>query len=682
MEIYVNAGARRFGSGTKERPYQTIQQAADIAQPGDRIWVAPGIYRENVNPKHAGKPGARIEYRAIENGKAVITGAEEVRHWEPLQDHPQVYLIRIPNGFFGEFNPYTRLVEGDWFDASHIAHLGEVYLGNKSLYEVTKLEDVLQPQIYEASWDPEATVYTWYTKQDEITDETLIYANFQGKNPNEEKVEINVRQNCFYPQKEEVGFITFSGFTVTKAATQWAPPTACQEGMIGPHWSRGWIIEDCDISHSKCSGISLGKYYQMGNDNKWMKGKYKDGTQTQRDCVMIAQKDGWTKERIGHHIIRRCRIHDCGQTGIVGHLGGAFSLIENNQIYRINNKQNLAGAEIGGIKMHAAIDVIFRGNHIHHCTRGIWLDWEAQGTRVTQNLFHDNTLATKGKLKREHLEGLGEDLFVEVSHGPTLVDHNIFLSERAIKMPTQGLACVHNLIAGGLVSVGIGTDNGAPTLPSARYTPYHVPHGTEVVGFMTILHGDDRFYNNIFLQRKVRPFMEEAKRMMAEAENTWDDNNVAVGTAVFDQAYETREEWEEHFNGYCGMGADPSNRYYLHLPIYAHGNTYLNGAKAWKKEKDAILDTEHPVRLELIEEEGSWKLNTNLFVLVSGQRRKMISSQTLGEAFEPEEGYENPDGSTIVFNQDFFGHTTGEHPIVGPIECEEEMTEVIFGDVC
>ena len=130
------------------------------------------------------------------------------------------------------------------------------------------------------------------------------------------------------------------------------------------------------------------------------------------------------------------------------------------------------------------------------------------------------------------------------------------------------------------------------------------------------------------------------------------------------------------------MGADPSNRYYLHLPIYAHGNTYLNGAKAWKKEKDAILDTEHPVRLELIEEEGSWKLNTNLFVLVSEQRRKMISSQTLGEAFEPEEGYENPDGSTIVFNQDFFGQTTGEHPIVGPIECEEEMTEVIFGDVC
>ena len=54
--------------------------------------------------------------------------------------------------------------------------------------------------------------------------------------------------------------ITLSGFEVSQAATQWAPPTAYQEGMIGPHWSKGWIIEDCEVYESKCSGISLGKY--------------------------------------------------------------------------------------------------------------------------------------------------------------------------------------------------------------------------------------------------------------------------------------------------------------------------------------------------------------------------------------------------------------------------------------
>lgn len=155
-------------------------------------------------------------------------------------------------------------------------------------------------------------------------------------------------------------------------------PTAYQEGMVGPHWSKGWIIEDCEIYESKCSGISLGKYLQPENDNKWLKWKYKDGTQTERDCICQASYEGWDKEHISSHIVRRCEIHDCGQTGIVGHLGGVFSVIEDNHIHHINNKQNLAGAEIGGIKMHAAIDVIFRRNHIHNCTRGLWLDWQAQ----------------------------------------------------------------------------------------------------------------------------------------------------------------------------------------------------------------------------------------------------------------------------------------------------------------
>lgn len=208
--------------------------------------------------------------------------------------------------------------------------------------------------------------------------------------------------------------------------------------MVGPHWSKGWIIEDCEISDSKCSGISLGKYRQPNNDNKWLKWKFKDGTQTERDCICQAQREGWTKENIGSHIIRRCNIHDCGQTGIVGHLGGVFSIIEDNHIHHINNKQNLAGAEIGGIKMHAAIDVIIRRNHFHHCTRGLWLDWQAQGTRVTQNLFHDNTLPNEENANPEGMDGIGEDIFIEISHGPTLVDNNVLLSDRAMKLGNTG----------------------------------------------------------------------------------------------------------------------------------------------------------------------------------------------------------------------------------------------------
>lgn len=672
MKIYVDANMLHSGDGTREHPYSTIQEAAERAEAGDEVLVMPGIYREHVNPVSAGTEDARIVYRSVEPLKAVITGAELLEHWEPMEGG--VWTARVPNSLFGAYNPYTTLVSGDWFIATFIAHTGDVYLNGKSMYEVTELEKVLHPEKSKASWDPEFSVYTWYSRQDPEKDETVFYANFHEYDPNRECVEISVRANCFYPLKEGVSYITLSGFTVRQAATQWAPPTAYQEGMIGPHWSRGWIIEDCEISESKCSGISLGKYLQEENNNKWLHWKYKDGTQTERDCICQAQREGWTKERIGHHIVRRCHIHDCGQTGIVGHLGGVFSLIEDNHIHHINNKQNLAGAEIGGIKMHAAIDTIFRRNHIHHCTRGIWLDWQAQGTRVTQNLFHDNTLPALSwteEPSEEAFTGVGEDVFVEVSHGPTLIDNNIFLSARALKLATQGIALVHNLIGGSLAAVGRGTDNGAKTLSSPRYTPYHVPHRTEIAGFMTILHGDARFCNNIFVQQKVNPFVAAKEELLKN--DPWDDGCVTVGLAKYN-GYPTLDEWKREFDGYCGMGSEPSDRYYMHLPVWAEGNVYFNGAQPWEKETGAAVDTEHAVSLELTEEDGSWILRTNLGALAGVRNdgsRKLICTETLGMAFEPEEAFENPDGTPITFDEDYFGSPRAQHPSAGPFESWE-----------
>ena len=315
MIIYVDASVIQTGNGTKENPFKTIQEAAAKALPGDEVIVAPGLYREAVNPIHAGTADKRITYRSAIKGQAHITGSEAVKDWENVEG--TVWKAVIPNGIFGDYNPFTTLVSGDWFIATFIAHTGDVYLNEKSMYEVTTLDKVKNPQKSTISWDPDFSVYTWYAEQDEANNQTIIYANFHEKDPNKENVEISVRRNCFYPESEGIGYITLSGFRISQAATQWAPPTAYQEGMVGPHWSKGWIIEDCEIYESKCSGISLGKYLQPENDNKWLKWKYKDGTQTERDCICQASYEGWDKEHIGSHIVRRCEIHDCGQTGIV-----------------------------------------------------------------------------------------------------------------------------------------------------------------------------------------------------------------------------------------------------------------------------------------------------------------------------------------------------------------------------
>ena len=54
MIYYVNANASRDGNGSREMPFRRINDAAKIALPGDEIVVAPGVYREYVNPQHAG----------------------------------------------------------------------------------------------------------------------------------------------------------------------------------------------------------------------------------------------------------------------------------------------------------------------------------------------------------------------------------------------------------------------------------------------------------------------------------------------------------------------------------------------------------------------------------------------------------------------------------------------------
>lgn len=655
MKIYVNQAAGREGCGTREMPFRWINDAARIARPGDEVIVAPGIYRESVDPIFAGEADARIVYRSQEPLGALITGAEEIKNWEPYQGN--TWVCRVDNGVFGGYNPYTTIVGGDWYFAPLVRHTGAVYLNDRQLYETETLEECLRGEVYAPSWEPEWSVYKWYTCQE--GHQTVIYANFQGKNPNEEKVEINVRRNCFMPSKTGVNYITFSGFRVSKAATTWAPPAAYQDGMIGPHWSKGWIIEDCDISGSKCCGISLGKYLDPENDHYFTRKHVKSPTQMERDAVCRGQYHGWLKEKVGGHIVRRCKIHHCEQTGIVGRMGAVFSLIEDNEIYNINNMQQLGGAEIAGIKLHAAIDVVMRRNHIHHCTMGIWCDWQAQGTRISQNLLHDNNppesvASAKGGM-------MSQDVFVEVSHGPTLIDNNIMLSRASLRLAAQGVACVHNLMLGAFTAVGGGTDMTVNGVNQPRYTPYHIRHRTEVAGFMTILHGDNRIYNNIFVQNwpvTQTEVKQDMGFMMAD--------NQTVGTGVFDE-YPTYEDWIAHFD--LDKPADMrklTEYHFAHLPVWIDGNAYFNGAVSWKKEEHALIDGEHPVRVQLEKRDGGYFLNTNLYEFMGDFRDGVITSDGLGYAFEPEQRFEDPDGTAISFDRDYAGNHRGPAPLPGP----------------
>lgn len=604
-EYHVSVRGDDGNAGSADRPFRTISAAARVAQPGDVITVHAGVYRERVTPPRGGTSEAnRIVYQAAAGEDVVISGAEVIKGWSLFQ--PGVWKVAIPNTFFGSYNPYQDLIVGDWFNGKgRPHHTGEVYLNGKSLWETNLLERVLHPVTYAAGRDLEGSTWAWFTESDETN--TYIYANFHDRDPNQELVEINVRDSCFYPDQPGRDYITVRGFTLKQAATQWAAPTAEQIGLIGTHWSKGWIIENNVISDAKCSCVTLGKDRKTGH-NVWINDPSKDGAIHYNEVIERALAIGWSKEKIGSHIVRNNTISNCEQAGIAGSLGAVFSQIYGNHIHNVWAKRQFAGAEMGGIKLHAAIDVVVRNNRIHNAGRGLWLDWMAQGTRVSGNLFYDNTT---------------DDIFVEVDHGPFLIDNNVLLSEISLRDWSEGGAYVHNLFGGRISS--------SPELN--RETPYHAAHSTAVAGLRNIHGGDDRFYNNLF-----------------------------VGGAQPAQASGAGPESARRFDGY-GLWVYDTRE----AALLTGGNVYFGEARPYAREKAPVVAKDAALGPALVEEGGHGYLTINLGAELDRVQTQLVTGGLLGKARVPGLTYENPDGSAVVVDADFGGRRrNGPRPSAGP----------------
>lgn len=609
MIYYVEQKAEPFGDGTSRRPFGTIGEAAARAQPGDTVLIGAGTYREWVCPPRGGESDARrIRYCAAEGCRPVITGAEPLTGWTRWQK--DVWRTTADNALFGGYNPYADEIFGDWFDGlGQVHHTGEVFAAGQALDEAASLEALLEQRSGKA-WE-------WFAEVQH--GHTVFYARFGGADPNALGAEISVRPFCFFPEREGVNYITVSGLEFCCAATQWAPPTAFQPGAVGTNWSKGWIIENCRIHDSKCSGISLGKRRDP-KDNCWSKDPSKGGTQTYTEMVFSTLQKGWNRETVGGHTLRGNEICNCGQAGIVGSMGGAFCTITDNHIHHINIRGEFSGAEMAGIKLHAAIDTVIARNTIHHCNRGLWLDWQAQGARVRDNVF----FANDGE----------EDLFIEVCHGPCLVENNLLLSPRSLLDMSQGLAFVHNLFAGKLYAVP----------DTNRFTLYHLPHSTAVGGVMLVYGGDDRFLNNVFVGTQKT------------------SRHCGVhGTAAYDHC---PAQWPERTPGDDTPAADVGRS----MPVTVRDNLYLNGAKAWAGETGGCTVTDGQAALTVREEDGHYWLDNNLETLSEGCRGKMVTTEVLGRAFQSEQPYEDRDGKALVLDIDLAGEKRPEAPRRGPLE--------------
>jgi hypothetical protein len=199
---------------------------------------------------------------------------------------------------------------------------------------------------------------------------------------------------------------------------------------------------------------------------------------------------------------------------------------------------------------------------------------------------------------------------VEVNHGPFLIDNNLLLSPTALFDMSQGAAYVHNLFAGRIAQ--------RPEL--RRETPFHKAHSTEVAGLVNIKGGDDRFYNNLFIH--------------------------PAGLDGYDKAK---------------------------LPVQTGGNVYYNGAKPHANEENYLAKAEFDPQIKVVQRDDSVFLHITLDDAFHTLDNPLVTTALLGRAKISEAAYENPDGTPLKINTDYFGKKRSEaNPCPGPFADPQE----------
>lgn len=463
--------------GTNLLPFLTINQAAQVLQPGERVIIGAGIYRERIRPRRGGTgPDKMIRYEARQGDQVVVSGS---RTWEGSWIATRVegpyaaqaiWQTKLDPNYFGDYNPFalpnvteTQFAVMHWA-ASERGKAPYSFVRGLVFQDGRRLSQVATATALAG----QAGTYWVDTKSQ------LLFARFfDDVKPQPGTIAITTEETLFAPDEIGLGYIQLTGLTFEHAAGPWPFE---QIGAISTSRGHHWIIEDCTVRQVNGAGIDVG-----GQHIRWPQPPV-----------------------IGFHIVRRNRVTDCGITGICG-LGPAGGrefglLIEDNVILRTAWHAAEDLWETGAIKTHRNVRCLIRHNLIVDTYNGpgIWMDYDNRATRCTGNVV----LRTKSK------HGA---IFLEISKQPNLVDHNVVWDTRGsgiYEHDSTGQTFAHNLV---------GNSTEAAFHLRGRATDRRIDNDT-------MNYGSHHVSNNLLLQN-LKPDIVQGQP------GTW-EGNVGAGLAA------------------------------------------------------------------------------------------------------------------------------------------------------
>ena len=116
---YVSTTGSNANAGTSlASPFLTIQQAANVAQAGDNVYVRGGTYRETVTVAHSGTSGSPITFQPYRNEPVTVTGLDVLSSsWSPYSG--STYQANVTGGASQVFVGGQMMTEARFPDAGY-----------------------------------------------------------------------------------------------------------------------------------------------------------------------------------------------------------------------------------------------------------------------------------------------------------------------------------------------------------------------------------------------------------------------------------------------------------------------------------------------------------------------------------------------------------------------------------